>query len=506
MASKDDGVPALTLKEVQERYPRLFRQYGFLSEREKSSPDDIANGDPVPDGLCTTIFFQDFAAPLQRDHDESNPVKTESDANKFGMFLLKMLRACESGSVGGDACRLRDIMYAAVEDILVIPSDNKRFEHLLGFTMAVSSHGLDSFLMRGDPDTGRYIFKAVADDWKKLFDRNIEDFVSDEMRKLAITWCEALQKMLKSARKEHGEYATNYLFNFIRIPRPKKMATPVESATGTAAVSETHNQNENEAPPAATHAAPVIFKEMKPWEEEYWVPMTATGKQKTPNQIRNEIQRYIDECNANGTLNQTQIVRKMGLNYSSFSKFMNPKSYKNQWLATKNMTYLAGAKFLEEVKMEKEAQKKSGEKRKTTTSGSKSTAKKAKTSAAELIERINAVEGVSSDIVYDTCPEIVAKIKIFLQRDGMTKASLLKALGNINSNSLNKFLAGKKQDQRGNVTYRNAYAFFEKLRILEGAPKNSARIKNEEENPLGFSLEGLKGGRPLFFYGVPGEF
>ena len=107
-----------------------------------------------------------------------------------------------------------------------------------------------------------------------------------------------------------------------------------------------------------------------------------------------------------------------------------------------------------------------------------------KRDAEDLIGRINAVDA-GIDAVYDTCPQVVAGIKLFLQREGVTKASLLAALGGINSNSLNKFLSGKKQDQCGNVTYRTAYVFLEKLRILEGKNKSAARLRNEVENPNG---------------------
>ena len=70
----------------------------------------------------------------------------------------------------------------------------------------------------------------------------------------------------------------------------------------------------------------------------------------------------------------------------------------------------------------------------------------------------------------------------------MTKAMLLEALGNINSGSMNRFLSGKGQDQCGNVTYKEAYVFFEKLRILEGKPKSKPRLKNELQHSGGFSL------------------
>lgn len=119
----------------------------------------------------------------------------------------------------------------------------------------------------------------------------------------------------------------------------------------------------------------------------------------------------------------------------------------------------------------------------------------------KLIERISAVEGVPEDKVYDSCPELRSKIEEFLKRDGMTKANLCVALGNINHNSLNRFLAAKKQKQSGNMTYENGYIFFEKLRILDGQPKSAERLLNELRMPEGFDYEKPKGGRPgTIFY------
>ena len=39
----------------------------------------------------------------------------------------------------------------------------------------------------------------------------------------------------------------------------------------------------------------------------------------------------------------------------------------------------------------------------------------------------------------------------------------------------------------GNKTYKAAYLFFEKLRILEDTDKSEDRVKNETENPSGFN-------------------
>ena len=260
-----------------------------------------------------------------------------------------------------------------------------------------------------------------------------------------------------------------------------------------------------------------------PWEEEGWVPLTKSGKQKSPNQIRNQLQRYIDQCRADGTSNQTKIIEKMGVNSNSFRKFMDPSTYRNQWNATSNGTYWAAAKLLEKVAYEKElakVTKKSGSKRKSTrdneydsdssdddvvvevvqaTKKYKSNSGTIKKSRLELevetmrlMNTVHSVTGVQDDgIVYDTCPQLVKKIKDFLEEtEGLSKKNFLQyALLGVNSNSLNTFLAGKRQDQAGNITYRRAYVFFEKLRILEGEPKSSARLMNEIEHPYGFPLE-----------------
>ena len=83
-----------------------------------------------------------------------------------------------------------------------------------------------------------------------------------------------------------------------------------------------------------------------PWEQEDWVPRTKSGKQKTPNVIRNELQRYIDECKANNTSNQTAIIAEMSVNNNSFRRFMNPKTYKGAWSAAQNGTYWAAARYV----------------------------------------------------------------------------------------------------------------------------------------------------------------
>ena len=42
-------------------------------------------------------------------------------------------------------------------------------------------------------------------------------------------------------------------------------------------------------------------KDLMPWESDDWIPIEKSGKQKTPNKIRGELQRYIDACKAGKT-------------------------------------------------------------------------------------------------------------------------------------------------------------------------------------------------------------
>lgn len=178
--------------------------------------------------------------------------------------------------------------------------------------------------------------------------------------------------------------------------------------------------------------------------------------------------------------------------------FLDPKNYPDQWSATKNETYWAATKLLEKVKHEKKSTKvatvsSARSKRKTSDSpciSQKKSKSELRSDLKALIARVHAVPNVAQNGgVYDSCTEVVAKIKKFLNRDGMTKALFLEAvLGGVNPHILAKFLAGKKQDQCETIVYRTAYVFFEKLRILEGRKKSKARNINEERYPQGFSL------------------
>ena len=222
---------------------------------------------------------------------------------------------------------------------------------------------------------------------------------------------------------------------------------------------------------------------------------------------------------------------------------MNPKYYKDQWSAVQNGTYWAAARLLEQHKHEQKLAKKASgnKKRKSDENGTAATAsKKPKVARSEMeayMAKVNATELPQGEDgygglgkVYDSCPQVVKKVKEFLAREGVTKgkdiylclllikawydlisfltpyfhfdfifslfstAAFLAAIGNVNSNTLNRFLARKKQDGAGLEAYPKAYFFFERMRIMENQPKSKARLKNELEHPRGFSTDAPRQG------------
>ena len=225
-------VAPISLTTLEAQYPHLFATFKELSDREKAVRDDM--GDAVSPGLCTEIMGVDFTAPLAP-LPEDAPLKTRSDANKFAMVVWKMLDACESGSVGGDACRMWDVLAAAEDDVLAIGAVGPRFEHLLGLALATVNHGVGSWLERGDPHNGKVHFDAIGGAWKKLLAKPEADLAAEginaELRTFAIKWCETLKRYLKESKKHHGPYANTFTFNFMVKSRAPSASAASSSST-----------------------------------------------------------------------------------------------------------------------------------------------------------------------------------------------------------------------------------------------------------------------------------
>ena len=457
-----DNAP-LSLSTVKSRYPQLFCEYKKLEDREKQLKEEIGES-TTPGWIACTNFNEALD-----DNGPQSAMKTNSDANKFCMFLWKCLEASETSSISGDACRQFNIMYSALDDTLSLSGTANKFEHLLGWTAAATNHGLDALLYRGDPDRNRVLFKKVADEWKKVFhSTNVND---EKLRKFAIWYCECFEKLLKQAKKEYGDHAS-YVFNFIKKRRRKIVAEDVGGGKNNNIISITAIKPHKDA------RLGLGIAQVKGASHHIKVTSIAPGS----------------------------LFKDTDLGVGMIIQSVNNKPF-NSFTEGSALLKIAEGKFSIEVarptkensgnipldNVSQSAKKKSDGKRKSSNSqlppGSggddDSTSKKAKNTvsnktvkaaAVELLNKICAIEGVPEGVpeVYDSCPEVIEKINTFLKRDGITKTNFMRAL-NLNGKTLNKLLASEGQEQAGNPCYKAAYIFFEKQRILEGRAKSAAR-------------------------------
>ena len=106
--------PNVSILGLHLRYPHLRPVYAILEAGEKGTREmmreDGHTGDL--DEVVHEISGVNFAEDLTPLIDE--PITTNSDTNKFAMLVWRMLDACQSGGMGGDACRMDDVLDAAV--------------------------------------------------------------------------------------------------------------------------------------------------------------------------------------------------------------------------------------------------------------------------------------------------------------------------------------------------------------------------------------------------------
>ncbi|EEY67847.1 uncharacterized protein PITG_18245 [Phytophthora infestans T30-4] len=187
------------------------------------------------------------------------------------------------------------------------------------------------------------------------------------------------------------------------------------------------------------------------------------------NQIRTKIRNFL------GTkeMTQTAFLKLCDINSNSYYRFMN---LKGPYSGCDNQTYEGAAIFFYRREKKEKTEK------------AKLKALKPQDRKRKATEKIQDVELPDMDedgtvAVYDDCDEIRKKINFFLGEKTVTKAAFMRALGDINSNSLRSFMNLKRGAGSGaaNVVYRTAYIFFEKKRILEGGKKTKKRLDNEKK-------------------------
>ncbi|ETK77522.1 hypothetical protein L915_16226 [Phytophthora nicotianae] len=210
------------------------------------------------------------------------------------------------------------------------------------------------------------------------------------------------------------------------------------------------------------------------------------------NQIRVKIRKLL----STKEMTQTAFLDLLDIEPKEFREFMG---LTGPIAGEDNSTYLGGTIFFDHYeKREKEKLKYMKPKdRKLKAVEQKEVKTKRSKDGAELLKRIEEVELPDMDDdgtvpVFDDCDEIRKKINYFLGEGMVTKAAFLRALGDVNSNSLRSFMNLRCGANSGasNVVYRTAYVFFEKKRVLEGKEKSVKRLANEDlQGPDGFPLD-----------------
>ncbi|OWY98170.1 hypothetical protein PHMEG_00031128 [Phytophthora megakarya] len=207
-------------------------------------------------------------------------------------------------------------------------------------------------------------------------------------------------------------------------------------------------------------------------------------------------------------MTQSAFLKLCNINSNWYDRFMNLKgSYTgcdNQTCEDAAIFFYRREKQQEQEKTKIKAMKPKDRKRKTTEEKEQKS-KKLKT-GDELLKKIEQVQLPDMDEqgnvpVYDDCDEIRKKINYYLGEKTVTKAAFLRALGDVNSNSLRSFMNLKRDVGSGaaNVVYRTTYIFFEKKRILEDGKKNKKRLENEvKQGRQGFALRHDNGMRLVF--------
>ena len=217
---------------LEKQYKELDQEYVQLSAREQmcfDDDDDTVKAERVTKFETAGIDFSKPLAEIPAEITAATDITTDSEFNKFMILVWNMLDITESGSVGGDACRQRDVIWAALIDALNIQNPGSRFAHLVALVCAVRQHEVSSFIQRSEdgPDgDDQRIFTLLGGEFKKLF--NLKDFdrhVTPKFRDYAIKTCKALQGYLKSyGNKEYaGTYCSVFKFNF---------GTPQKSSDG----------------------------------------------------------------------------------------------------------------------------------------------------------------------------------------------------------------------------------------------------------------------------------
>lgn len=204
------------------QYDNLSTCRNRLEERANSWSDDDALPYEEEEDKMGSVNLRQSLEQV----DDRLPFTTDSTMNKFAMLVWKMLDACDTGGVGGNATREGNVIAAAVYDILNIADVKTQFEAAAGLSCAIVYQNPMSWLDRGHFEVGQDFLSKLGNLWKRLLKMELSDLgVSLGLRAYAVQLTADLKAFVTSGK--NGYTGQKYKFNFM----VKDMPMPTIAAT-----------------------------------------------------------------------------------------------------------------------------------------------------------------------------------------------------------------------------------------------------------------------------------
>lgn len=147
-----DGSCIMPLKELLEQHIHLHAAYAMLHEREWGGP---RNADEPESAISGVVMDADI--------EEGGKPGEDATAELFCCFVWRLLASCRSGSTGGDARRMCEVIRAAVKDIRRAPRGTTNHFYM--------TYGLTDAIMRSYIELSRSgdVFNALSQQWRTIF-------------------------------------------------------------------------------------------------------------------------------------------------------------------------------------------------------------------------------------------------------------------------------------------------------------------------------------------------
>jgi hypothetical protein len=209
-----NGACAFPLEALSRENVELAKVYEYLLQRQREIEVIMREhgpaGEPSP---FISINGVAMDAPVMSDAPGA-PCGLHSEC--FWMFVMRLIGACTSGSVSGDAYRLSMVLQAALSDVKTAKKTWKKyFDKMLALTMVIveSDFEIDTYIDRGIYPT--VFFADLASIWREILSEDGRKNskaagVADKRVSGAEKWCAALKQKLESGDSDGPKIKFDY--------------------------------------------------------------------------------------------------------------------------------------------------------------------------------------------------------------------------------------------------------------------------------------------------------